>query len=526
MRMRSEGTFVVGVLVASVVVATLLAFQAITAARSRQAVSDAMLRQYAQLAAWEFSRAARRDIDSTLTRTLAGYVHPERHNAKDPCDCGPLNDVEYWFEIGPDGTAVERSGPIPDHVRAAIAEHATTVRAGGMEGAVRLRPLTGDGARVIALRAEPHTLSGGGHIGLVTSTASFGALLGHTYQRAALLPAVLVGDRDTRGLVDLQVEDRQGRRIFASADTRQGLQVMTTDVFPDDSIGLHVRASMTPAFVATLGPEHGAGPNSTLVIGLVMVNALMVTVGLWQLRRERELAKLREDFVAGVSHELRTPLAQIRMFTDTLLLDRIRNPAEGRRAIEIIGQETRRLSQLVENVLYFHRHRRAPAAAPVAPMDLSTFVLDVTEGFKPLAASKRVRLAVNIPAREVIAIASADGMRQVLLNLLDNAVKFGPTDEIVVVSLEMSGATARLTVEDRGAGVPPGDRRRIFEPFERGRSRGSGGAGIGLAVVRRIVSEHGGTVTVEDAPSGGARFVVSLPLAQDEAHESPAALAG
>jgi len=525
MRMRSEGTFVVGVLIASVVVATLLAFQAITAARSRQAVSDAMLRQYAQLAAWEFSRAARRDIDTTLTRTLAGYVHPENRTNKDQCDCGPLSEVEYWFEIGPEGDLVERSGPIPVEVRNAIAPHATAVWAGRMEGALRLRPLTGDATRVIALRAEPHTLSGGGQIGLVTRVESFGALLGHTYNKAALLPAVLVGDRGARGLVDLRVEDRQGNRIFASSETTPGPQVVTTGVFPDNAIGLQVRASMTPAFVATLGPEHGAGPNATLVIGLVIVNALMVAVGLWQLRRERELAKLREDFVAGVSHELRTPLAQIRMFTDTLLLDRIRNPAEGRRAIEIIGQETRRLSQLVENVLYFHRHRRAPAAAPGAPMDLSTFVLDVTENFKPLAASKRVRLAVHIPAREVIAIASADGLRQVLLNLLDNAVKFGPPDEIVLVSLETSGATARLTVEDRGAGIPAADRRRIFEPFERGEARGSGGAGIGLAVVRRIVTEHGGTVTVEDVAAGGARFVVSLPLAQDEPHES-AALAG
>ena len=121
-------------------------------------------------------------------------------------------------------------------------------------------------------------------------------------------------------------------------------------------------------------------------------------------------------------------------------------------------------------------------------MDLSTFVLEVTEGFKPLAASKRVRLAVNIPAREVIAIASADGLRQVMLNLLDNAVKFGPPDDVVTVSLETSGGTARLTVEDRGAGVPVAARRRIFEPFERGEARGSGGAGIGLAVVRRIVT--------------------------------------
>jgi signal transduction histidine kinase len=524
MRLQSEGTFVVGVLIASVVVATMLAFQAISAARSRQAVSDAMLRQYAQLAAWEFARAARRDIDTTLSRTLAGYVHPKNRNV-DQCDCGPLSTVEYWFEIGPDGAVVERSGPIPEQARRAIAEHAAAASGGGMEGAARLRLMAGDETRLIALRAEPHTISGGTQIGLVTNVESIGALFSQTYKRAALLPAALVGDRETRGLVDLQVEDRQGRRIFTSAGTTPGSNVVSTEIFPGDSIGLHVRASMTPAFVSTLGPEHGAGPNANLVIGLVIVNALMVAVGVWQLRRERELARLREDFVAGVSHELRTPLAQIRMFTDTLLLDRIRNPVEGRRAVEIIGQETRRLSQLVENVLYFHRHRRTPVATPGTPMDLTTFVLEVTDGFKPLAASKRVRLAINTPVREVIVIASADALRQVLLNLLDNAVKFGPPDETVVVSLDTTGNTARLTVEDRGGGVPAGDRRRIFEPFARGAARGSGGAGIGLAVVRRIVTEHGGTVQVEDAPRGGARFVVSLPLASEEPQES-AALAG
>jgi signal transduction histidine kinase len=289
-------------------------------------------------------------------------------------------------------------------------------------------------------------------------------------------------------------------------------------LYADDPFGLRIRASMTPSFVNTLGPEHGAGPNGTLIVGLVLVNVLMVGVGLWQLQRERELARLREDFVAGVSHELRTPLAQIRMFTDTLLLDRIRNPAEGRRALEIIAQETRRLSQLVENVLYFHRHRRAPAAAPGAAMDLSTFVLEVTESFKPLAASKRIGIALNIPAHEVVAVGSADALRQVLLNLLDNAVKFGPADSTIRVSLQPEGPIARLSVEDDGAGVPAADRQRIFEPFERGESRGAGGAGIGLAVVQQIVSEHGGSVAVEPATSGGARFVVSLPLA-DEPHE-------
>ena len=128
MRLQREGTLVVGVLIASVVVATMLAFQAMSAARSRQAVSDAMLRQYAQLAAWEFARAARRDIDTTLTRTLAGYVHP-KNKTFDQCDCGPLRTVDYWFEIGPDGAVVERSGPIPEQARRAIEQHAGAVAA-------------------------------------------------------------------------------------------------------------------------------------------------------------------------------------------------------------------------------------------------------------------------------------------------------------------------------------------------------------------------------------------------------------
>ncbi len=520
--MRTGGTVVVAVLIASVAVAMALAFQAISAAQSRQAVSDAMVRQYAQLVASEFARLARRDIDANLSRILGAYAHPGRNAAADNCNCGPSAPVAHWFEIGPAGTVVERSGAIAADLRAAIERFAAPSQNG-----FRFAVLDGAPARVVAIRPEPHVTSGGGLIGLVTDTTALQPLLAHTYRRAALLPAVLVEDRDTRKIVDLQVEDPQGTHIFSSPGTTAGAHVVAVDLFPDGPSGLKVVASMTPAFIATLGPEHGAGPSGALVIGLVLVNALLVTVAVWQLRRERELARLREDFVAGVSHELRTPLAQIRMFADTLLLDRIRNPAEGRRAIEIIGQETRRLSQLVENVLYFHRHRRAPAAAPGAPLELRAFIVDVADTFKPLASSRRVRIEVRIPADEVIVVASADGLRQVMLNMLDNAVKFGPADAVVTAGLEIHGPDARISVEDHGAGIPLEDRRRVFEPFERGAvTGGTGGAGIGLAVVRQIVREQGGTVTVEDTTTGGARFVVSLPRLSDEPQEPATAVAG
>ena len=269
---------------------------------------------------------------------------------------------------------------------------------------------------------------------------------------------------------------------------------------------------MSPEFIATLGPEHGNGSSSRLVVTLVLINAALVCVAIWQLARERELTRLRAGFVAGVSHELRTPLTQIRMFSETLLLERTRTPEERRRALEIIGQESQRLSQLVENVLHFHRQRELPSPSPGATLDLRTFAREVVESFQPLAASKRVRLAVSSAGEPVLVRADGGALRQVLLNLLYNAVKFGPAGQTVKVCVHAGGAEAALQVIDEGPGVRIADRERIFHPFERGRdTRGTGGAGIGLAVVAQVVAAHGGRITADDAPGGGARFTVHLP---------------
>ena len=511
---------IVGALVASVAVASVLAFQAIAAARSREAVSQAMLRQYAELAAWEFSREARKQIDAALNHVLGREAHPD---TRDSCDCARVERVDALIDFTPEAALRVRSGTIEPALSDALTQHLQGVRTRTMDGGVQLRPLDGD--RFLAFRWEPHVGANGGQIGLVASMSTLTPVLQRAYDRSQLLPYWNGGD-DQRDVIDLAIVSANDRTVFQSPDTRPGPQQYQRELFADQPLPLRLRASMTPAFVATLGPEHGGGPNLSLIVGLAIVNAAMVAIGLWQLRRERELARLRADFVAGVSHELRTPLAQMRMFTDTLLLDRIRNPAEGRRAIEIIARETRRLSQLVENVLYFHRHQRAPEAPPLEPIDLAALVAEVVDNFRPLAAARRVGIAIRMPVEEVLVKANADGLRQVLLNLLDNAVKFGPSDDNVTVALERIEGAARLAVEDRGAGVPVADRERIFQPFERGASKGSGGAGIGLAVVRRIVTEHHGSVAVADRAAGGARFVVTLPLIEEHADEVAMRVAG
>jgi signal transduction histidine kinase len=514
-------TVVMTVLVASVIVGGVLAWQATVAVQQRQAVSDAMLRQYAQLASWEFSREAGQQIDVLVMQTLAAHAHSDRHATRDECDCAVLADVEQRFQISRDG--VVSGTALPPALKAAI-ERSVAVGAGGsMADGVRISQLSDTDPRIVAVRAEPHGGAGGGQIGMVIAPQAFARVLTNTHARAAILPPALVAGRDARSLVDLRVRDRAGHTIFASPGTEPGTPAVDTDLLTRGETGMRVSASMTPVFVAGLGPEHGAGLSQRLVISLVLINALLVGVGVWQLARERELARVRADFVTGVSHELRTPLAQIRMFAETLLLDRIRSPYEGRRALEIIGQETRRLGQLVENILYFHRHQRAPLPPDAQVVDLVPLVRQVVEGFKPLAASRRATVDYQTRVAALLVHANPDGMSQVLLNLLDNAVKFGPPGQTVRVALDISEDQAQLVVEDHGPGIPAADRRRIFKAFERGRAtHGAGGAGIGLAVVSQIVGAHGGAVAIEPAATGGARFIISLPVAKDV----PLSLAG
>src|SRR5437016_12903693 len=216
------------------------------------------------------------------------------------------------------------------------------------------------------------------------------------------------------------------------------------------------------------------------------------------------------------------------MFSETLLLGRVRSEEEHRRSLEIIDQEARRLTHLVENLLHFSRAERqvtrlSPERAPLAPL-----VQQAVEGFAPLAAERGVRLLTDL-AVGVGASVDVEALRQMLLNLLDNAVKYGPPHQVVSVRLATSNGCARICVDDQGPGIPAADRERVWDRFwrlERDRGSAVAGTGIGLAVVRELVALHGGRAWVEDAPPGagnggkGVRFVIELPLVAQTA-ESP-----
>lgn len=257
-----------------------------------------------------------------------------------------------------------------------------------------------------------------------------------------------------------------------------------------------------------------------LLAGLMIAITVLLLMALLLVRREAELVRLRADFVSGVSHELRTPLAQIRMFTETLLLGRTRSDMERRRSLEIIDQEARRLARLVENVLLFSKSQggRVTPIAP-EPTRVAAEIQAAVESFGPLCRSRSVEVRVEAEAA-LTAPVDRGALRQILVNLMENALKYGPTGQRITVGAALYGETARIWVDDEGPGIPPAERERVFESFYRiapqeGEVRRSG-SGIGLSVVRELARLHGGVARAEAAPGGGARLLVELPGAHPQ----------
>ena len=255
-----------------------------------------------------------------------------------------------------------------------------------------------------------------------------------------------------------------------------------------------------------------------MLAGLLVLTVGLLVVALIILKREHELSRLRSDFVSGVSHELRTPLAQIRMFAETLLLQRVRSDAERDKSLQIINRETTRLTQLVDNLLQFSRSEHGIGQVELKTMNLAPLLLETIEGFSPLAELHQVKIVTDLRT-DVIADVDPSAIQQMLINLLDNAVKYGSDGQRVTVGITQSHGCALIWVADEGPGIPDQDRDRVWERFWRRndkRVQAVAGTGIGLSVVRDLAELHGGRVWVTNL-NKGARFVIALPVSQQGA---------
>ena len=231
---------------------------------------------------------------------------------------------------------------------------------------------------------------------------------------------------------------------------------------------------------------------------------------------EQALERARSDFVATASHELRTPLAAVYGAARTLRRTDIEIPEEQRdRFIEIIVSETERLTAIVSQILLAGQLEDGRVDVTTVATDLSPLVESVLESAR-LRVPEQIELRLEQNGSPAVALADEDKLRQVLVNLLDNAIKYSPDGGDVAVELDGGHGRVQLTVRDRGLGIPPGEQERIFEKFYRldpALTRGVGGSGLGLFISRELVSRMGGSLSVRSEPGEGAAFVVDLPAA-------------
>ncbi len=229
---------------------------------------------------------------------------------------------------------------------------------------------------------------------------------------------------------------------------------------------------------------------------------------------EKRVERIKRDFVSNVSHELRTPLANIKGYTETLLNGALEDRERAKDFLRVIEKHTTRMTRLIDDLLILSSLETHEMPISPSPVDMVEVISSVVHGLKKQAEDKGIELSMDFEAPSLPVKADRERMEQVLINLIDNAIKYTPEGGKVRVRAYYRDSHLQVDVEDTGIGIPAKEIPRIFERFyrvDKARSRELGGTGLGLAIVKHIILSHGGRVWVESKVGKGSRFSFSIP---------------
>jgi two-component system phosphate regulon sensor histidine kinase PhoR len=377
------------------------------------------------------------------------------------------------------------------------------------------RPVRGDELTTLsAAVAEKHTsvsetllAAQQRHAELEQNTTLLETILGTMIEGVIVVDPqerMLYANQAARALLDVKSRNVAGRPLLEVARAPQLQHVVQAALRTRELQQLEFdvpRKQKTIALTASLLPTD---PYPGVVLVLHDVTEL------------RRLERLRRDFVSNVSHELKTPLTSIQAYADTLLDGAIDDAAHNRTFLERIGEQAQRLQALILDLLSLARIESQPQQMfdirPVRVADVARLCLD---GRRPVAESKQIPLETALD-EDLAVLADADGLRQIIDNLLSNAVNYTPAGGRVTVRARGSDGWGVLEVEDTGVGIAKQDQVRIFERFyrvDRARARDVGGTGLGLSIVKHLAQTFGGDVSVHSELGRGSTFTVRLPRA-------------
>src|SRR6266852_4935545 len=517
----SRTALIVLLLLVSLATAIMIAVQAQYANATQRAAAESVLRDYSSLVADEVIRRSASEIGYYGYYPLVGAVfHEVQQTGSLPVEIGEklraaedarvkraASLAKSYFQMEPStGRFVFLGEAPPEEVTIWLRQN--VARLSAQHSDVPYQVFHSQAAEtprtfVAGITRGPRgqETAAGFEVDLAALTPWFATAL----NRQPLVPPSLGHGKVTNAAVHVSIQDHSGvERYRLGEKASYGLAATKPfgDTYQGIFSGFTVEASIDPQVSRQI--VIGGLPRSRLpfFLGLLALNAGLIVTAILQLRREMALQELRDEFVSSVSHELRTPLTQIRMFTET---------------------------QLLENVLQFSRMERKIDTLSMEEREIAPLIQEITEDFESAMNGGETQIETRLTFG-LRANVDPDALRQIVLNLLDNAVKYGKKGQQVIVGLEAGEGTAQLFVDDQGPGVPAADRKRIFERFqrlERDRQSAIAGTGIGLSVVQDLVTRHGGRCWVTTGERGGAKFIVELPVsagekvAREQRKESP-----
>src|SRR5262245_4566639 len=315
--------------------------------------------------------------------------------------------------------------------------------------------------------------------------------------------SILLANEAASQLLDFATSQPQGRSLLEVTRARPVYDAMARSLKSETPV---VNEFESPGAI-----RRTLSMRATRLPGEPCPGVVMVLHDMTELRR---LESLRRELVANVSHELKTPLSAIKGYAETLRLGAVNDPEHNLHFIQRIEEQTDRLHQLILDILQIARIESGEQAFELENVSVAEVIRESADQFIETAAAKEVELCTELPTDSLAVYADEEGVRTILSNLLDNAIKYSSAGGRVIVRAPSNAVAVTLEVTDTGIGIADKDLARIFERFycvDKARSRELGGTGLGLSIVKHLAQAMGGNVSVESQLGRGSTFRVELP---------------
>ena len=280
-------------------------------------------------------------------------------------------------------------------------------------------------------------------------------------------------------------------------------------ILPDTYIGIRLNGQTIEELAASRFNK-----NLALVL-FIELFIIIIAIWVYRITREKiELANMKSVFVSNVSHELRTPLALIRMYAETLEMDRIKDDSKRKEYYHIISSEAERLSHLVNNILNFSRMESGKKTYQMEELDINQIIESVYENYCLKFQESGFTCQLELSEKDPKINGDRESVTSAIINLMDNAIKYSTDNKKIIIRSVQKENSTTVEIKDHGIGIKPEDRKKIFEKFYRvadGLVHNTKGSGLGLTIVYHIMEAHNGTVEVESELNKGSLFRLVFP---------------